>query len=159
MKNNIYKFFIFITLTLQIHLSFAVELKLDDIKNKINDIKNSKEVVSGSPQFQMLSVLENITKSKVINQKNFLKDNFIICQRDIFIIDNLGIDKIIIKKLEYFNIHKIISFDDLNFTLSSGTIINGILFTKKILYPKKNINIYQGLKYFIMNSEYKKKRT
>lgn len=104
-----------------------------------------------------INVLENITKSKVINQKNFLKDNFIICQRDIFIIDNLGIDKIIIKKLEYFNIHKIISFDDLNFTLSSGTIINGILFTKKILYPKKNINIYQGLKYFIINSEYKKK--
>ena len=61
MKNNIFKFFIFITLTLQINSSFAVELKLDDIKNKINDIKNSKEVVSGSPQFQMLSVLEDIT--------------------------------------------------------------------------------------------------
>ena len=58
MKNNILKFFIFITLTLQIHSSFSVELKLDDIKNKIIDIKNSKEVVSGSPQFQMLSVLE-----------------------------------------------------------------------------------------------------
>ena len=45
MKNNIFKFFVFITLTLQIHSSFAVELKLDDIKNKINEIKNSKEVV------------------------------------------------------------------------------------------------------------------
>jgi hypothetical protein len=71
MKNNIFKFFIFITLTLQIHLSFAVELKLDDIKNKIIDIKNSKEVVSGSPQFQMLSVLEDITNE--LNQKNISK--------------------------------------------------------------------------------------
>ena len=71
MKNNIFKFFIFITLTLQIHSSFAVELKLDDIKNKINDIKNSKEVVSGSPQFQMLSVLEDITNE--LNKKNISK--------------------------------------------------------------------------------------
>ena len=61
MKNNIFKFFIFIIFNSQIHSSFAVELKLDDIKNKINDIKNNKEVVSGSPQFQMLSVLEDIT--------------------------------------------------------------------------------------------------
>ena len=68
MKNNIFKFFIFITLTLQIYSSFAVELKLDDIKNKINEIKNSKEVVSGSPQFQMLSVLEDITNE--LNQTN-----------------------------------------------------------------------------------------
>ena len=71
MKNNIFKFFIFITLTLQIHLSFAVELKLDDIKNKINEIKNSKEVVSGSPQFQMLSVLEDITNE--LNKTNISK--------------------------------------------------------------------------------------
>ena len=71
MKNNIFKFFIFITLTLQIHSSFAVELKLDDIKNKINDIKNSKEVVSGSPQFQMLSVLEDITNE--LNKTNISK--------------------------------------------------------------------------------------
>ena len=32
MKNNIFKFFIFIILTLQIHSSFAIELKLDYIK-------------------------------------------------------------------------------------------------------------------------------
>ena len=70
MKNNIFKFFIFITLTLQIHF-FAVELKLDDIKNKIIDIKNSKEVVSGSPQFQMLSVLEDITNE--LNKTNISK--------------------------------------------------------------------------------------
>ena len=71
MKNNIFKFFIFITLTLQIYSSFAVELKLDDIKNKINDIKNSNEVVSGSPQFQMLSVLEDITNE--LNKTNISK--------------------------------------------------------------------------------------
>lgn len=82
MKNNIFKFFIFITLTMQIHLSFAVELKLDDIKNKINDIKNSKEVLSGSPQFQMLSVLEDITNE--LNQTNISKS---IIQDSLTILD------------------------------------------------------------------------
>ena len=80
MKNNIFKFFILITLTLQIHSSFAVEIKLDDIKNKINEIKNSKEVVSGSPQFQMLSVLEDITNelNKTNISKSIIQDSLTI---------------------------------------------------------------------------------
>ena len=87
MKNNIFKFFIFITLTLLIHSSFAVELKLDDIKNKINDIKNSKEVVSGSPQFQMLSVLENITNelNKTNISKSTIQDSLTILDTTDFI--------------------------------------------------------------------------
>ena len=87
MKNNIFKFFIFITLTLQIHSSFAVEVKLDDIKNKINDIKNSKEVVSGSPQFQMLSVLENITNelNKTNISKSTIQDSLTILDTTDFI--------------------------------------------------------------------------
>lgn len=87
MKNNIFKFFIFITLTLQIHSSFAVELKLDDIKNKINDIKNSKEVVSGSPQFQMLSVLEDITNefNKTNISKSTIQDSLTILETTDFI--------------------------------------------------------------------------
>ena len=87
MKNNIFKFFIFITLTLQIHSSFAVELKVDDIKNKINDIKNSKEVVSGSPQFQMLSVLENITNelNKTNISKSIIQDSLTILDTTDFI--------------------------------------------------------------------------
>lgn len=87
MKNNIFKFFIFITLTLQIHSSFAVELKLDDIKNKINDIKNSKEVVSGSPQFQMLSVLEDITNelNKTNISKSTIQDSLTILDTTDFI--------------------------------------------------------------------------
>ena len=87
MKNNILKFFIFITLTLQIHSSFAVELKLDDIKNKINDIKNSKEVVSGSPQFQMLSVLEDITNelNKTNISKSTIQDSLTILDTTDFI--------------------------------------------------------------------------
>ena len=87
MKNNIFKFFIFITLTLQIHSSFAVELKLDDIKNKINDIKNSKEVVSGSPQFQMLSVLEEITDelNKTNISKSTIQDSLTILDTTDFI--------------------------------------------------------------------------
>ena len=87
MKNNIFKFFIFITLTLQIHLSFAVELKLDDIKNKINDIKNSKEVVSGSPQFQMLTVLEDITNefNKTNISKSTIQDSLTILNTTDFI--------------------------------------------------------------------------
>ena len=87
MKNNIFKFFILITLTLQIHSSFAVELKLDDIKNKINDIKNSKEVVSGSPQFQMLSVLEDITNelNKTNISKSTIQDSLTILDTTDFI--------------------------------------------------------------------------
>ena len=87
MKNNIFKFFIFITLTLQIHSSFAVELKLDDIKNKINEIKNSKEVVSGSPQFQMLSVLEDITNelNKTNISKSTIQDSLTILDTTDFI--------------------------------------------------------------------------
>ena len=87
MKNNIFKFFVFITLTLQIHSSFAVELKLDDIKNKINDIKNSKEVVSGSPQFQMLSVLEDITNefNKTNISKSTIQDTLTILDTTDFI--------------------------------------------------------------------------
>ena len=87
MKNNIFKFFIFITLTLQIHSSFAVELKVDDIKNKINDIKNSKEVVSGSPQFQMLSVLEDITNelNKTNISKSTIQDSLTILDTTDFI--------------------------------------------------------------------------
>ena len=82
MKNNIFKFFIFFSLTLQIHSSFAIELKLNDIKNKINDIKNSKKVVAGSPQFQMLSVLEDITNE--FNKKNISKS---IIQDSLTILD------------------------------------------------------------------------
>ena len=87
MKNNIFKFFIFITLTLQIHSSFAVEVKLDDIKNKINDIKNSKEVVSGSPQFQMLSVLEDVTNelNKTNISKSTIQDSLTILDTTDFI--------------------------------------------------------------------------
>ena len=87
MKNNIFKFFIFITLTLQIHSSFAVEIKLDDIKNKINEIKNSKEVVSGSPQFQMLSVLEDITNelNKTNISKSTIQDSLTILDTTDFI--------------------------------------------------------------------------
>ena len=87
MKNNIFKFFIFITLTLQIHSSFAVELKLDNIRNKINDIKNSKEVVSGSPQFQMLSVLEDITNelNKTNISKSTIQDSLTILDTTDFI--------------------------------------------------------------------------
>ena len=87
MKNNIFKFFIFITLTLQIHSSFGVEIKLDDIKNKINDIKNSKEVVSGSPQFQMLSVLEEITDelNKTNISKSTIQDSLTILNTTDFI--------------------------------------------------------------------------
>jgi hypothetical protein len=87
MKNNIYKFLIFISLTLQIHSSFAIELKLDDLKNKINDIKNSKDVVSGSPQFQMLSVLEDITNelSETNISKSKIQDSLTILDTTDFI--------------------------------------------------------------------------
>ena len=62
------------------------KLKLDDIKNNINDIKNSKEV-SGSPQFQMLSVLEDITNelNKTNISKSTIQDSLTILDTTDFI--------------------------------------------------------------------------
>ena len=61
MKNNLFKFFVLIMLNLQFFPSYSVELQLDNVQNKINDIKNMKEAVLGFPESQMFQVLQDIT--------------------------------------------------------------------------------------------------
>jgi len=61
MKNNFFKFFVLIMFNLQFFPSYSVELQLDNVQNKIDDIKSMKEVVLGSPESQMFQVLQDIT--------------------------------------------------------------------------------------------------
>ena len=61
MKNNFFKFFVVIMFNLQFFPSYSVELKLDSVQNKIDDIKSMKEVVLGPSESQMFQVLQDIT--------------------------------------------------------------------------------------------------
>ena len=98
------------------------------------------------------------TNKKIINfsKKNLNRLKF--KKNDVCIIDTLGAEKSLLKKLNKNQIKKI-SFDELNLkNFQSGIIINGILFTKKILKHKKNIKIYQGTDYILLNQKFSKKK-
>ena len=61
MKNNFFKFFVIIIFNLQFFPSYSVELQLDNVQKKIDDIKSMNEVVLGPPESQMFQVLQDIT--------------------------------------------------------------------------------------------------
>jgi hypothetical protein len=61
MKNNFFKFFVIIIFNLQFFPSYSVELQLDSVQKKIDDIKSMKEVVLGPSESQMFQVLQDIT--------------------------------------------------------------------------------------------------
>ena len=61
MKNNFFKFFVIIIFNLQFFPSYSVELQLDSVQKKIDDIKSMKEVVLGPLESQMFQVLQDIT--------------------------------------------------------------------------------------------------
>ncbi len=76
---------------------------------------------------------------------------------DIFIIDTLGVERNLLKILSERKIKKI-SLDEINLKyFKYGIIINGILFAKKKIYKSKNIKVYQGPQYIILNEDYKKR--
>ena len=84
------------------------------------------------------SYIKSQTKEKVYYYKKNLTD-FPINQGDIVIIDTLGAEESFLKFLKTKNISKIVSFDETNISnYSNGIIINGILFTKKNYFQKKN---------------------
>lgn len=105
------------------------------------------------------SYIKSQTKEKVYYYKNNLTD-FPINRSDIVIIDTLGAEKSFLKFLKAKNISKIISFDETNLSnYSNGIIINGILFTKKKLFSKKKqIKIYQGFDYLLLDKNFAKKK-
>ena len=61
MKNNFFKFFVIIIFNLQFFPSYSVELQLDNVQKKIDDIKSMNEVVLGPSESQMFQVLQDIT--------------------------------------------------------------------------------------------------
>ena len=78
---------------------------------------------------------------------------------DIFIIDTLGVEKKLIEKIDKCKVLKKISFDEIDTTrFNSGIIINGIFFLKKRLLQKKNLKIFQGLDYTVLDEEFSKKK-
>ena len=107
-----------------------------------------------------LRILKKKTNEKIfLYNDKFIKD-FKFEKKDLILIDTLGAEKKFIKKLNIAKINKIVSFDELNTKLfKKGIIINGIYFAKKILAPKnKKIRIFQGIKYILLDDDFKKKK-
>ena len=70
MKNNFIIFFTFILIQFQIFKSYAVEFNLNDIQEKIDDIKAMDGMTQGSPEFLMFQVLQNLTTQLNSNKKS-----------------------------------------------------------------------------------------
>jgi len=121
---------------------------LGHVNRSLNFYTNLNKKLDKNHRFVFLSkyeegikILKEKTNKKVIkfSRKKLNKLNF--KKNDVVIIDTLGAEKSLLKKLNKNQIKKI-SFDELNLkNFQSGIIINGILFTKKILKQKKNIKI------------------
>ena len=70
MKNNIIIFFTFILIQFQIFKSYAVEFNLNDVQEKIDEIKAMEGMTQGSPEFLMFQVLQNLTTQLNSNKKS-----------------------------------------------------------------------------------------
>ena len=70
MKNNFIIIFTFILIQFQIFKSYAVEFKLNDVQEKIDDIKAMDVMTQGSPEFLMFQVLQNLTTQLNSNKKS-----------------------------------------------------------------------------------------
>ena len=121
---------------------------LGHIYRSLNFYTNLNKKLNKNHKFVFLSkykegikILREKTNKKVIkfSRKNLNRLNF--NKNDVVIIDTLGAEKFLTNKLNRNKIKKI-SFDELNLkNFKSGIVINGILFTKKILKYKKNKKI------------------
>ena len=70
MKNNFIIFFTFILIQFQIFKSYAVEFNLNEVQEKIDDIKAMDVMNQGSPEFLMFQVLQNLTTQLNSNKKS-----------------------------------------------------------------------------------------
>ena len=132
-----------------LYQNLILKLKKDKFK-VIFLMKNYKEGIK--------FVKKNTDSEIYLFDKNFF-NKFTLNKNDIFIIDTLGAEKEFLKKIFHKKIKKVISFDETNLTrYKNGIIFNGIYFLKKKNKKYfKNLKIYQGLKYLILNREYQKK--
>ena len=105
------------------------------------------------------NMLKEITREKIyiINKRFFGKEFF---SKDYkIIIDTLGAEKKLLNKLKKEKVSEVVSFDELNPSFyNKGVIINGIYFAKKkIINKNKNMEIYQGPEYILLNNSFVKK--
>ena len=106
------------------------------------------------------NLIHNKLNEIVIDPKFFIK-KINLTKFDLIVVDTLGIDKEFRSFLKKSRVEKIISFDDINTNIKKKLIlINGIYFTKKKLNNKitKNIKIFQGLKYILLDPKFEKKK-
>ena len=95
-------------------------------------------------------------KNHIIFDKNFENKLSFVKKNDIILCDTpFGIDQDLKKLITSKNLKKIILIDDLNKPLIKNcTIINGIIYFKKKLIKSKNIKLYQGPNYVLLNKNY-----
>jgi hypothetical protein len=70
MINNFIIFFTFILIQFQTFKSYAVEFNLNEVQEKIDDIKAMDVMTQGSPEFLMFQVLQNLTTQLNSNKKS-----------------------------------------------------------------------------------------
>ena len=111
-------------------------------KKRFNYIFLMKNFKLGRDIIHNLTGEKIITINKSINKKIFK-------ETDIVIIDTLGAENFFLKILNNIGLKNIISFDQIELkNFNSGTIINGIFFSKKKLITKKKIEYFSGPKIY-----------
>ena len=70
MKNKFIIFFTFILIQFQTFKSYEVEFNLNEVQEKIDDIKAMDVMTQGSPEFLMFQVLQNLTTQLNSNKKS-----------------------------------------------------------------------------------------
>ena len=134
------------------------------VLRSIKIYENLKKIFKNDYNFAFLTrknlgsnFIKKITNDRIIYYSNL--KSLKISENDIVIIDTLGADKLFLNYLYRKKIKKIISFDQMkNNHFKYGTIINGIFFTKKKFYSSKNVKIFQGLKFIVLDNNFSKKK-
>ncbi len=135
-----------------------IEMIYKNLKNNYRNIKYYflyKKLDNSKKLLNSLSKKNHITFSKKFENKlSFIKENDIIICDTPFGIDE-SLKNFIIKK----NLKKVILIDDLNKPkINNCTIINGIISFKKRLFKTKNIKLYQGANYILLDKNYVSKK-
>tara|TARA_B100000700_G_scaffold84575_1_gene95218 strand:- start:2709 stop:3716 length:1008 start_codon:yes stop_codon:yes gene_type:complete len=104
-------------------------------------------------------LIKSSTGEKIINLDKIKISNIKFNKSDVLIIDTLGVEKQLLNYAHKRNLNKIISFEETNTKLfKRGIIINGIYFAKKTLKKTKNVKIFQGTKYIVLDKAFSTKK-
>lgn len=107
-----------------------------------------------------IKTLKKEFAGKIIIYNKNNKKNLDLKSNDILIADTLGIEKDLLKLCLEKKLKKIVSFDEVSTKFFiSGSIINGIFFSKKKLYTKlKNLKIFQHPKYIVLDKKFSQRK-